>query len=376
MDSELKYLNALNSIPHIGAVTLRALKERFGSYEAAWRAPEAALAEVAGLGEAKLRSILWKRPSLNPNRELDKLVRNGIWVLTEEDKNYPSFLREISHPPVIIYGRGDSSNIQTAVQHPVFKILAVVGTRKPTHYGLEAAEKITFWLARAGVIIVSGLAVGIDTRAHEAALDAGGKTVAVLASGVDHNSIYPQENKGLARRIIEKGGTIISEYAPGTPSIKDHFPARNRIIAGLSQGVLVVEARERSGALITARLAIDQNREVFAIPGSIFSLPSVGPNRLIQEGAKAVLSAEDILKELGVDYNYNNNNEKEKGSTSENLEKHEKIILGLLEEPLGVDLIKERSGLDTPTIVSSLSILELKGLVRNLGGDTYQKFNF
>jgi DNA processing protein len=380
MTADLKYLNALNSIPNIGAVTLRCLKEHFGSYEAAWYASEAELKEVNGLGEVKLRSILWKRPSLNPDRELEKLVRNEIWAITEDDSAYPALLKEISHPPVILYGRGDpallqdtrtdtNSNNDTNRHEQSNVLLAVVGTRKPTHYGLEAAEKITYALARAGITIVSGLAIGIDARAHEAVLDAGGKTIAVLGSGVNYDSIFPPENRGLARRIIEGGGTIISEYAPGTPAMRGHFPARNRIIAGLSRGLLVAEAREKSGARISARLALEANREVFAVPGSIFSFTSRYPNMLIQEGAKLVLQAEDILQELGVEYT---NNIKER-RWQDRLKEEDQKILSILEEPLSVDLIKERSGLDTPTVIASISMLELKGYIRNLGGDTYQK---
>jgi len=363
MTGDIKYLNALNSIPHIGVATLRSLKEHFGSYEAAWHASEAALKEVAGLGETKLRSILWKRPSLDPDRELEKLVRHDIWMITEEDESYPPLLREISQPPVILYGRGD---IRTLREPKIF--LAVVGTRRPTHYGLEATEKIVQELAEAEVIIVSGLATGIDARSHETALEAKGKTVAVLGSGVNHESIFPPENRGLARRIVEASGAIISEYAPGTPATKDHFPARNRIISGLSQGILVIEAREKSGALITARLALEQNREVFALPGSIFTPTAAGPHKLIQEGAKLVTSAKDIWEGLGLDYN-----EEKERKLDELLGEKEKKLLEILEEPKGVDFLKEKTGWETSLILASLSMLELKGYIKNLGGDIYQR---
>lgn len=357
---DLKFLNAFNSIPGIGPAALRTLKNNFGTLENAWRAGEEELRQC-GLGEDAVQRTLWKRPSLNPDREMEKLVRENVWLITEDDENFPDRLKEIPSPPLVLYGKGvlpGNKNLH----------LAVVGTRRPTGYGTEAADSIAGELTNAGLVIVSGLASGIDARAHEAALEAKGNTIAVLGSGVDQNSIFPPENRGLARRIAESGGSVISEYAPGTPAVKEHFPARNRIISGLSLGVLVIEAREKSGALITARLALEQNREVFALPGSIFSPTSKGPNLLIQEGAKLVTCAGDILEELGMDYN----KERDK-KLDELLGERERILLELLEEPLGVDLLKEKTGFETPAIVASLSMLELKGRIRNLGGDTYQK---
>jgi len=306
---------------------------------------------------------LWKKPSLHPDQEMVKLVRENIWLITEEDANFPPLLREIPSPPTILYGRGNLKLLKEKT------LLAVVGTRKPTQYGLEATSVLVRELTEAGIIIVSGLAMGIDARAHDTAIENKGRTIAVLGSGVDQNSIFPPENRNLARRLLESNGAIISEYAPTTPAVKEHFPARNRIISGLSQGVLVIEAREKSGALITARLALDQNREVFALPGSIFSLVSVGPNRLLKQGAKAVVSVQDILEELGIDYN------KVRNENNGLLNEKEQLLLELLAEPLGVDLIKEKSGLDISTIIASLSLLELKGRVSNLGGNTYRKIN-
>lgn len=359
---DLKFLNAFNSIPAVGPASLRLLKNHFGVLETAWRAGENALQE-SGITTTALQAILWKRPSLQPDREMEKLVRENIWLITEEDERYPPLLKEIPSPPLLLYGKG-------ALPQTRFGALAVVGTRRPTAYGLEATEKIVQELAGAGLTIVSGLATGIDTRAHEACLEVKGRTIAVLGSGVDQNSIFPPENRGLGRRIVESDGAIISEYAPGTPAVKEHFPARNRIISGLSLGVLVSEAREKSGARITARYALDQNREVFALPGSIFSPTSRWPNRLIQEGAKLVTCAADILEELGMDYT------KERVRKSDELlGEKEKVILELVEEPLSVDVIKEKTGLETSAIVASLSMLELKGRVKNLGADTYQKVN-
>ncbi len=361
MSNDLKFLNAWNSVPGIGPATIRLLKNSFGALETAWLAGEAALAET-GISPLLLQAISWKRPSLHPDREMEKLIRENIWMITETDENFPVCLKEIPSPPLFLYGRGDLRLLATGI------LLAVVGTRRPTAYGLEAAEAITRDLVATGITIVSGLASGIDAQAHQAALDEKGKTIAVLGSGLDYHSVFPAENRGLARRIAEASGVVVSEYSPGTPARKENFPQRNRIISGLSLGVLIVEARERSGALLTARLALEQNREVFAIPGSIFSSTSHGTNSLIGQGAKLVQSAADILEELGIEY------AKEKEKTLRlGLEENERMIYQLLEEPLSLDTIKEKTGLATAIIVTSLSLLELKGAVRNLGQDTYQK---
>lgn len=358
---ELKYINALNSIPGVGPATLRAIKNHFGSFEEAWRASEETLRSVSLGGQAR-EAILWKRPSLHPDREMEKLVREGIWLTAEDAPEFPPRLREIANPPLLLYGRGKLRQVEPAI--------AIVGTRRPTHYGLEACEIISHELASFGAFIVSGLAMGIDARAHEAALDAKGYTAAVLGSGINPGSIFPMDHVGLARRIVESGGVVLSEYAPGTPAVKEHFPARNRIIAGLSQGVLVVEAREKSGALITARFALEQNREVFALPGSIFSPTSKGPHKLIQEGAKLIERAADILEELGIEYT----KEKER-KTQESLTPEEKIIFSALEGQTGIDAIKEKTGLAVPAILASLSLLELKGLIKNFGQGVYQRIS-
>lgn len=360
MSYDLKFLNALNSIPSVGPQTLRALKTHFGTFETAWFAEEKSLRESA-IQKTALDAILWKRPSLHPDREMENLIREKIWVMSEDDNNFPPILKEIPHAPLLLYGRGNPAALAPAS-------IAVVGTRRPTHYGLEATEILVHKLAEAGAVITSGLAIGIDTRAHESALDVKGKTIGVLGSGVDQETIFPKENRGLARRIADSGGAIISEYAPKTPALKEHFPQRNRIISGLSRGVLVIEARERSGALITARFALEHNRDVFAVPGPIFSFTSKGPNLLIQEGAKLVSSAEDILNELGIAYNI------ERGESEDSpLDTRSRLLLQILETPLGIDELKEKTNLDTGIIVASLSILELQGRIKNMGGDTYQK---
>src|SRR3989344_914299 len=226
MQRDLKFLNVFNSIPGVGPATLRTLKNNCVNYEEAWLASENALAQIK-LQEQALRSILWKRPSLHPDKEMERLVRENIWLVSEGDENYPSLLREISNPPLLLYGRGDATLLSRETLP-----LAVVGTRRPTSYGLEVTQKLVIRLTSEGILIVSGLASGIDGRAHEATLDMKGLTIAVLGSGVDHYSIFPPENRGLARRIAESNGAVISEYAPGTPAMKENFPQRNRIISG------------------------------------------------------------------------------------------------------------------------------------------------
>ena len=359
MTNDLKFLHALASIPSVTGKTLRTLAAYFPSFEEAWRADEGILRN-AGLDEKAIAAVSWKRPSLDPDRELETLMRASIWLIREKDPDYPATLQEIPHPPFLLYGSGNPNVFSAGLP------IGVVGTRKPTSYGIQAAEAITETLARAGACIISGLALGIDAIAHRTTLDANGATIAVLGSGIDDESLYPPPNRSLARRIAESGGAVVSEYPPKTPALKEHFPARNRIISGLSKGVLVVEAQEKSGALITARFALEQNRDVFAVPGSIFSLSSRGTNALIQEGAKLVSSGEDILKEYGIDYTT-------KSAPEEPLNEHESFVMNILTEPRTVDDIKHLTGLDTPIIIASLSLLELKGRIRNAGSETYER---
>ncbi len=361
---ELKFLNAFNSIPNLGPSSLRLLKNHFGNFAEAWHAGNDAFKNI-GLEARTREGLLWKKPSINPDREMEKMVKEKIWIITEDDNLFPNILKEIPYPPLLLYGTGNPQTLGTLGKSKT--CVAVVGTRKPTGYGLQTCEKIASELASSGIVITSGLAIGIDTKAHQTTLDNKGATVAIIGSGIDQPSIFPPENQGLARKIVEAGGLVISEYAPGTPAVKEHFPQRNRIISGLSRGVVVIEARERSGALITARFALDQNREVFAVPGSIFSLSAFGPHKLIRDGAKLITSARDVLEELGLDYTGMS------GEIFESLDEQEKIILGFLEEPLGIDVLKEKTKLDTSVVMTSLSLLELKGLIRNLGQDTYQK---
>jgi DNA processing protein len=274
------------------------------------------------------------------------------------DENYPKLLKEIKDPPEILYYRGEILSNENC--------FAIVGTRRCSNYGKEIAWQIASDLAEAGLTIVSGFAPGIDTIAHRAAIEKGGRTIAVLGTGIDEKSIYPKSNLKLVDKILENGGAIISEFEPGTHGTKYTFPQRNRIISGLSLGVLVVEARIQSGSLITASYAIEQKRKVFAVPGSIFSQTSKGCHFLIKNGAKLVESAEDILEELGIRKKEVGRREI-KGKTPE-----ENLILEVLKEgALDVEKIIEKTKLPPSKVASILSILEIEGKIKNLGGNTF-----
>lgn len=362
--NDLPFLNAFALIRGVGPATLRAIKARFQTFEAAWRARSEDLCDLATeIGAKRCEAIVSHKSAMDPYGAFAKVEKEGIWMIREEDEAYPESLHHIANPPMVLYGAGTPFHANE--QH-----ISVVGTRRPTPYGIRACESITTELAISGLTIVSGLAIGIDTITHKSALEVKGRTIAVLATGVNSASVFPPENRTLARRIVDAGGTVVSEYPIGTPAFREQFPARNRIIAGLARGILVVEARERSGALITARFALEQNREVFAIPGPIFSATSSGTNRLIQEGAKLTLSAQDMLEELGMSYTGIT-----RASTTHGLGTEEQILLSFLDNPQTADDIKRELRMETATILSVLSMLELKRLVRDMGNGMYQRIN-
>lgn len=287
-----------------------------------------------------------------------------IIEITTKDQNFPKLLSQIHDPPKQLYCRGNISLLNSSC-------FAVVGTRKLTSYGKEAAQQIVRDLANNGFTIVSGLALGIDAVAHQATLDCGGKTIAVLGGGVGDKNIGPKTNFHLAQNILKNNGLLVSEYSDEEKIFAFNFAVRDRIISGLSLGVLVIEADEKSGALITAKCALDQNRDVFAVPGSVLSPKSAGPNSLIQSGAKLVMNAYDIINE------YHENlqlfSDKKKNTLTKN--PTEKKIVGLLDEHgiLFVDDIIRRSGIETSTISVSLSMLEIRGIIKNLGNGKYRK---
>lgn len=354
---ELKYWVAFSGIPGIGRVRLAQLREQFGSLQDAWKAPEGRLKQ-AGLDSRSVDALLNIRPRMSPDAEMEKLERYKIKVLVCEDAEYPARLKEIYDYPPVLYVRGGLPDEDEPC-------LAVVGTRRPTIYGRQVTEEIVADLAQSGITIISGLARGIDSVAHRAALEAGGKTVAVFGCGLD--IVYPAENARLAQAIMEHGG-LVSEYPLGVKPKPDNFPLRNRIMSGLSLGVLVVEAGEKSGALITAEQALAQNREVFAIPGSILSPASQGTNRLIQEGAKLVRNYTDILQELNLTIVVR---QAEIGQFSPANNVESAILGQLSSEPNHIDEICRRSGLSMPEVSSALAMLELKGVAKQVGSMNY-----
>lgn len=352
----LLYIHAFNCTQCVGPKTFEKLLAHFeGDLSRAWIARAADFAR-AGLSESTAEKIIEKRGHIDPEAEFEKLARGNIAALTPFHGYYPPLLKESAYPPAIMYLRG------TYPKEAL--VLAVVGTRRPSAYGRQAAEHITRGLARSGIAIASGLALGIDGMAHKAALEESAPTVAVLGSGVDDNSIYPTFHRPLARAILEKGGAIISEFPPGTPALKQNFPQRNRIIAGISRGTLVVEAKQKSGALITARYALEYNRDVFAVPGPIFSALSEGPNTLLHEGATAVLSPRDILAVYGIDTKISEMKKISLGET-------EQKILELLDAPRAFDELRTALSCKASVLNASLAMLELNDCVTNLGNQTY-----
>ncbi len=356
-DKEIKYWIGFTRIPGIGRARIALLKAHFGSLASAWAAPRSELVK-AGLDTGTTGSLLAGREGIDLDKDLSLIDKYKIKVITYESPDYPALLKETHDYPAVLYVRGE---LATADADSV----AVVGTRKATSYGRQVTEDIVGNLALNGITITSGLARGIDTIAHRSALEAGGRTIAVFACGLD--IVYPPENLKLAKDILENGA-LVSEHPLGTKPKPENFPRRNRILSGLSLGVLVVESGEKGGALITASFAVDQNREVFAVPGSILSGMSRGPNRLIQDGAKLVRNHLDILEELRLPVVSHQIEMKETLTPGGN----ESIIIKHISyEPAHVDEICRSSGLDASTVVSCLAIMELNGLVRQMGGMTY-----
>ncbi|MBU0598170.1 DNA-processing protein DprA [Patescibacteria group bacterium] len=355
---ETKYWVAFSHIESIGPKKFKMLYNHFSSMKNAWRASYSEL-HAAGLTNKDAETIFTKRGGINPDKLWEDLTENNIQVITIKHANYPHLLKQIHLPPALLYVKG---------QWPVDSeySLAVVGTRKTSSYGRQAVLEITSELSKAGLTIISGLALGIDALAHQAALEAGGITIAVLGCGLD--IIYPATNRQLSEKILREKGALISEYPPGTQPLKYHFPARNRIISGLSKGVLVIEGGQDSGSLITANFALEQNREVFAVPGNIFSQSSRGPNKLIKMGASVVTSANDILQALNIEQAQQFKTNKKIIPASQ----EEKIILEYLSsEALHIDEIIKSSKLKSSIVNSCLTMLEMKGFVRNLGGAYY-----
>lgn len=354
------YFNALNRIRDLGSVRFRKLLNYFPTLEDAWQASTLEL-QTAGLEEAVAQRVGSERKNIDPEGEYLRLEKLGIHLLAFTDEDYPRLLKEISHPPALLYIRG-----QLLPQDSI--AVAVVGSRKFSPYGKQVVQDLARDLTRANVTINSGLALGIDALAHQTTIDFSGRTLAVLACGVE--TIYPSHNRFLAEKIIAEHGAVISELPIDTLPLKHHFPNRNRIISGLSLGTVVIEAGQESGALITAQHALDQNRQVFAIPGSIYNPASFGPNNLLKMGAKPVTSAQDILEDLNLDTQQNTLFKVE--ILADNPE--EQKILDLLSRvPLHFDQIAKQINFSSSTVAATLTIMEMKGKIRNLGGNQYVK---
>ncbi|MBN1875431.1 MAG: DNA-processing protein DprA [Anaerolineae bacterium] len=353
----LQYWLGFNLVRGIGPVRLRALLDVFGNVRAAWEASEAELRDV-GLDRRTLENLLKARHQVDLERLLKQVDALEIQVLTWDSADYPALLRQIPDPPPVLFVKGELKDEDEWA-------VALVGTRKATVYGREVAQRLASDLAHNGVTVVSGLARGIDGVAHRSALEAGGRTIAVLGSGLNH--IYPSEHFKLAQAISEHG-TVISDYPLGTRPEASNFPPRNRIISGLSLGVLVVEADLKSGAMITADFAGDQGREVFAVPGSILSPASAGCNRLLRDGAAIVTEVRDILETLHL------GQLEEKQAVRQILPANPmeaKLWEVLSAEPQHIDQIARMSSLPVETVNSTLVMMELKGLARQVGALNY-----
>lgn len=357
--NEHLYWIALSMVPDVGPVTIRNLISRFKRPEDVFSSDMEELKAINGVGERRARSIKAFSGWDEIEKMLERLDSEGVRVILYTDKEYPSLLREIEDAPVILYMKGEIK------EEDRFSI-AIVGSRNATLYGRTVAAKIAGELAESGFTVVSGLARGVDTIAHLSSLRAGGRTIAVMGSGID--LIYPPENKWLFDRIIDSG-YVVTEFPPGTPPDKGNFPKRNRLISGLSLGVVVVEAAEGSGALITARAALEQNREVFAIPGNISSPNSKGTNELIKRGAKLVQRSDDIIEELAPLLR-GFIRPKEKGPVELTDEERE-ICNKLTSEPRHIDEIMRGSGFPMQKVLSILLGLELKGVVNQLDGKMF-----
>ena len=358
--SDLKYWLGFNLVKGIGPAKLEALRDYFaGDLGEAWQATESQLRTI-GFDQRAIQAFFETRNRVDLNQELARTQAAGVHLVTWETADYPRSLHDIpASPPVLfIQGRLTEADVWA---------VAVVGTRRVTTYGRQVTRDLTRGLVQSGVTIVSGLARGIDAIAHKTALEMGGRTIAVLGSGLD--CVYPAEHRPLVQQIVEKGqGAVISEYALGVQPEAKNFPPRNRIISGLSLGVVVIEAGEQSGALITTSFALAQNREVFAVPGNINSPSSAGTNRLIQQGAKLVTTVDDILEELNVKM------VPEKVAIQMVLPdsaEEAALISHLSRQPIHIDDLSRMAGLPAPMVSSTLTLMELKGVVQQVGGMNY-----
>ncbi len=364
MGEEIFYWLALSLTPGVGSIFIKRLLDRFGTPEAVFQAPLDELLQIEGLGEKVAREIQKGPAEKKVEKELHLLEGVGGKVMTMKDASYPKRLKEIYDPPPVLYVRGELREEDELA-------VAIVGSRKTTPYGKWMTEKMGQELARHGITIVSGMARGIDSHAHWGALSGGGRTIAVLGSGVD--VVYPPENRNLYKRIIDQGA-VLSEFPMGSPPEGGHFPKRNRIISGLSIGVVVVQAGMESGSLITANYALEQGREVFAVPGNVGSDSSRGTHQLIKDGAKLVESSEDILEEVLPQWRRERETPQDVERPVLDLSEEENVLYEQLgETPLHIDVLIRESQFDPGKVSSLLLNLELKGLISQWPGKCFSK---
>ena len=361
-ESARRYLIGLNLIPEITPRRMGILLSHFPSPQAIWEAPLAALARLPNFSEAAPR-IVAQRDEGAIDHELQRAKKLNARILTLLDPDYPPLLREIDDPPAVLYLNGEGK-IDTT------RTIAIVGTRRASGYGRAMAHKLAMELARSGIAVVSGLALGIDTAAHRGALAGNGRTIGVLGSGLGH--LYPADNARLARKIIDSGGLVLSEFPIDTRPTKWTFPQRNRVISGLSRGVVVVEAPEKSGALITARLALEQGREVFAVPGLVTSAVSKGTNRLIQDGARLVMHVDDILSEFPDLVGLLSPTAAETKDQARSLTPVQQRVYDLIGlEPTHIDDIIARGNVSPTEAAHTLLILQMENLIQEVEGRRY-----
>ncbi|MFN7516141.1 MAG: DNA-processing protein DprA [Dolichospermum sp.] len=368
---ERKYWLAWSQIPGIGPILIQRLQQHFSNLETAWKASPGELRKVEGFGIQTLEKVVQQKSRLNPEQLLTQHQQINPHFWTPADPEYPQLLREIPTPPPLLYYRGEIDLQENSGQKP---LVGIVGTRQPTEYGLKWTRQISTALAKNGFTVVSGMAEGIDTESHSATLKAGGRTIAVMGTGVD--VIYPHKNRDLYQQIL-KSGIVISEYPAKTPPNRTHFPRRNRIIAGLSRAVLVMEAPLKSGALITATYANEFNRDVYALPGKIDDQPSQGCLKLISQGAGLINhELNELLIMLGAIPQIDIETETPlvKSPPIPNLAPELQQIINILAvDALSFDFIIQKTGMNAAIVSSSLLQLELMGLVTQLPGMRYQK---
>jgi len=354
---KLRFWVGFSKVSGIGPARLRMLLDYYGDIKAAWQANPGELRAI-GLDRRSVESLVRVRQRLDLDAEMAKLARLNVSVLTWDSPAYPRLLKNIDDPPAILYVRGNLTSSDEFA-------LAVVGTRRASTYGKECTRLLVRGLAESGITVVSGLAYGVDTEAHRTALQTGGRTIAVLGCGVDIT--YPAENRKLSQQIVQSGA-LVSEYPLGTNPESGNFPRRNRIISGLCLGVLFVEGTVQSGARITTDYALDQGREVFAVPGSILRRSGAGPNYLIQNGAKLVTEVNDILEELNLTMVAQHN---EARTIIPDNEMEATLLDHLSAEPVHVDELGQVTGLAAGDLASTLTMMELKGMVRQVGAMNY-----